>query len=77
MFWPTNKDYLMNKKIISQLKCVNDTAERGVALAQSYNNKLTTNENNQQQVFQVVENHRNNFKNHNKCTLVYGLTKKN
>lgn len=59
--WPKLKEYIINKNIISNLKIVNDVAERGVAMAQSYNKTMTTNEEQQQNILQIVEKHRKDF----------------
>lgn len=40
------------------LRVVNDTAERGVSLAESFNEILTYNEYERQKIFQTVQNHR-------------------
>lgn len=72
--WSNNSIYNDNKKKISHLKVVNDIAERGVALASSYN-MLTKDESQQQNVYQVVENHRKIFPNADKATITHGLNK--
>jgi len=48
---------------------VNDTAERGVALMQSYNSILTKNEDHKQYLLQVMEQHRQKFPNATKATI--------
>lgn len=74
--WKSNKKYIKNVNRVSQLKVVNDTAERGVALAESYNKTFTKDEVQQQQIFQVVEDHRKIFMNTNISTISDGLKKK-
>lgn len=41
--WKTNLNYIEGKKILKNLKVVNDVAERGVALITTYNHCLTRN----------------------------------
>ena len=48
-------------KVINGLAVVNDRAERGVALIQEFNKKLTKNEDQLQFLMQVVKDHRKNF----------------
>ena len=52
------------------MKVTNDSAERGVALIQSYNRLLTKNEEQLQFLLQVVSEHRHIFPNTNKDTLI-------
>ena len=61
MYWPEIASYNAAKKTIESLKVVNDVAERGVALAQEYNRKLTKDESQLQAIFQVVESHRKRY----------------
>src|SRR6218665_1161321 len=48
--------YKKAKKIIKSLKVVNDAAERGIALATSFNYSLTRREDEKQLLYQMVEN---------------------
>jgi len=48
---------------------VNDCAERGVALIQSYNNALTKNEDEKQYLLQLVSDHRKKYPKPNKTVL--------
>lgn len=73
--WHLNTNYINNQLKVSQLKVVNDTAERGVALAETYNKTVTTEETQQQCLLQVVEEHRAIFPNTNKETIKIGLKK--
>lgn len=61
--WSFREDYQKGKKIVSSLKSVNDTAERGVKLMQEYNDKLTKNEDQKQFLLQVVSHYRKKFPN--------------
>lgn len=56
--WETRGDFQKAAQYVVSMKVVNDYAERGVALMQSYNNILTKNEEQRQYILQVVEQHR-------------------
>jgi len=49
---------------------VNDAAERTVALMSAYNNSLTKNEEELQDILHVVEAHRNKYPNFKKSTFI-------
>ena len=55
---------------VYSLNVTNDAAERGVALIQSFNNSITTDEEQKQFLFQIVEEHRRSLPNSNKSKLV-------
>lgn len=59
--WKYNKSYLEGLEIVSKLKVVNDTAERGIQLMSTYNQMLTKNEKETQFVLQVVEFYRKKY----------------
>lgn len=52
--WESNLEYKRCYDTFKTLKVVNDTAERGVALAESFNEALTHNEDERQRIFQTV-----------------------
>jgi hypothetical protein len=54
---------------VKSLKVVNDAAERGVALIQTFNGILTNQEEEKQFLLQVVEKHRHDFPNPNKTNF--------
>ena len=56
--WLTNKTYTDLKLTVDELKVVNDTAERGVALIQAYSGSLTRDEEQLPYLLQVVTAHR-------------------
>ena len=56
--WPEQTSYQEAKKSVEALKVVNDAAERGIALATSFNSILTKRENEKQLLYQMVEIHR-------------------
>jgi len=56
--WHEDADYVAAEKIVRGQKVVNDTAERGVALIQEFNDILTNNEEQKQFLLQVVSQHR-------------------
>lgn len=74
--WAFDQDYLHCKFVLSDLKVVNDLAERGVALIQDYNNCLTRNEEQKQYLLQVVEEHRKKFPYVTKNKIVATYSKK-
>jgi hypothetical protein len=73
--WETNENYRIALRRITNLKVVNDAAERGVALIQSFNAVLTNQEEQKQYLLQVVEEHRRIYPVSNKQTIVKGLLK--
>jgi hypothetical protein len=52
--WKTTTKYKEAKNIISTLKVVNDSAERGVKLMKEFNDKFTKQEELKQYVLQVI-----------------------
>jgi len=73
--WETNVSFQVARRRILSLKVVNDAAERGVALVQSFNAILTNQEEQKQYLLQLVEKHRKDFPDSNKQTIVQGLEK--
>jgi len=67
--WNMNADYTVGTEVLKHLQVVNDSAERGVALIEEYNQILTKKENQKQFLLQVVQEHRHCFPNFNKGTL--------
>ncbi len=59
--WESNPSYIATKARIDNLKVVNDAAERGVALIQSFNAVISNQEEQKQFLLQVVEQHRKVF----------------
>lgn len=68
--WDTNDGYIQAQTKARQLKVVNDAAERGVALCQSFNAVLTNQEEQKQFLLQIVEKHRLDFPDSDKSTVV-------
>ncbi|KAK0041157.1 hypothetical protein Bpfe_029429 [Biomphalaria pfeifferi] len=56
--WSQLEAYQHAKVVAHSLKVVNDSAERGIALATNFNKSLTKKENEMQYLYQVVESHR-------------------
>jgi len=54
-------DYLAGAEFVPMMKVVNDTADRGLAMMQSYNSILTKNEDQKQYLLQMVEQPRQKF----------------
>ena len=67
--WPSDQIYQQMKRNVKQLKVVNDCAERGVALIQSYNAALTKDETQKQYLLQLVSQHRKLFHDPTKVAL--------
>ena len=67
---PTADDRVDGKQKVKSLKLVNDAAEWWIALISEYNDILCNNEKQKQYLHQVVENHRKNFPDSNKSTLL-------
>ena len=55
--------YYDAKKTVSALKVVNDSAERGIALASCFNSTLTKHEEQKQFLLQIVKGHQKQFQN--------------
>lgn len=55
--WTEDSIFQEMKQSVKLLKVVNDCAERGIALIQSYNNTLTKNEDQTQYLMQLVSRH--------------------
>ncbi|KAG0721678.1 hypothetical protein GWK47_045974 [Chionoecetes opilio] len=56
--WETEATFLDMKRNVSQMKVVNEAAERGIALATSFNSIITMDEVQQQYLLKVVAKHR-------------------
>ena len=72
--WVTNPSYLQAEEVVRELRVVNDTAERGVALMQEYNGLLTKDEEQTQFALQVVQEHRKLYPDCRKSTILRGLS---
>ena len=64
------------RKALMALKVLNDSAERGIALASTFNSSITKQEEQKQYLYQVVEHHRKQFPNTKKFTPFAERTKK-
>lgn len=53
--WKSDDEFVKSQSVIKQLKVVNDTAERGIALIQNYMKGTTIREDQLQYLLQVVE----------------------
>ena len=67
---PENQSYRIACEFVNNLVCVNDSAERGVALIQNFNSTITKDEEQKQFLLQVVEKHRYEFSKCNRNSLV-------
>ena len=61
--WESDSGYTDMHKRIRNLKIVNDIAERGVKLVSDYSGSITTDEEQKQALYQVVEQHRRKLPN--------------
>ena len=59
--WHLHDDFKFGVQILTHLKVVNDSAERGVSLITQYNRLITKNEEQKQYLLQVVQEHRHEF----------------
>ncbi|KAK0066876.1 DNA repair protein RAD51 3, partial [Biomphalaria pfeifferi] len=67
--WPQLEAYQHAKVVARSLKVVNDSAERGIALATNFNKSLTKKEDEKQYLYQVVESHCKQYPDAKKATL--------
>ena len=65
--WLSNSDYMVVEDIVRELLVVNDTAERGVALMQEFNDLLLKMKN------RFIKEHRKRYPDSKKETLLKGL----
>ena len=70
--WPQLESYEKAQSSVSSLHVAvtNDRAERGVALIEAYNRKLTTNEEQLQFLLHVVSEHKRRFPDPRKATVL-------
>ena len=64
------QDFQKGLSIVRWLNVTNDAAERGVALIQSFNSSITSDEKHKQFILQIVAEHRRSLSNSNKSKLV-------
>jgi hypothetical protein len=67
--WNNDANYRKAREILSNLKVVNDVAERNIKLISDYHDVLTKNENQKQCILQIVSDYRKRFPDSNKSTL--------
>ncbi|KAG0714936.1 hypothetical protein GWK47_013120 [Chionoecetes opilio] len=56
--WSDDEDFKTCVAVVGGLRVINDTAERGIALIQAFNSKITKSEDQRQHLLQVVEEQR-------------------
>lgn len=71
--WDEHDSFRHATKVIKGLAVVNDRAERGVALIQDYNKKLTKDEDQLQFLLQVVSEHRRQFPDCTKRNIIENI----
>ncbi|XP_025192732.1 uncharacterized protein LOC126553881 [Aphis gossypii] len=59
--WNITTEYKEAKDVITTLKVVNDSAERGVKLMEEFNDKFTKQEEQKQYVLQIVQDYRKQY----------------
>ena len=67
--WEANASYQLLNERVTMLKVVNDSAERGIALIEKYNQYLTKNEEQKPFLLRFVQSHRQLFPNSSKAQL--------
>jgi len=67
--WETNASYIKLLERVKGLKVVNDTAERGIALIQKYNETLTKDEEQKQFLLRFVQRHRHLYPTSSKAAM--------
>lgn len=68
--WPSDKVYVELQEKCTNIRVVNDTAERGISLIQKYNQTLTKDEEQKQYILRLVSNHRKQFPVPSKSSLI-------
>ncbi len=68
--WSADKEFTEMQLKVRQMKVVNDTAERGIALIQAYNSSITKDEEQKQFLLRLVAMHRKNFPEATKAALL-------
>src|SRR6478609_9318324 len=68
--WPEHQAYKSACEFVKNLICVNDVAERGIALIHNFNATITKDEEQKQYLLQVVEKHRRDFSQCDRDNLV-------
>ena len=68
--WRESSELLDMKRALKSLSATNDCSERGISLIQTFNRKITYNENDLQDLLQVVEQHRKRFPMKSKKDLI-------
>ena len=67
---PFLQDFQKGLSIVRGLNVTNDAAERGVALIQSFNSSIATDEEQKQVLLQIIEEYRRSLPNSHKSKLV-------
>ena len=68
--WSQNQSFQEAQMVVAALNVVNDCAERGIALASSFNSSITKSEEEKQYLLQIVEKHHKTFPGAKKSTLL-------
>lgn len=68
-YWSSREDFIKASRIVKKLPVVNDNAERAVALASTFNESITKDENQRQYLLQVVHDNRKKLPDCKKNTL--------
>ena len=71
--WPGDPQYVAAAQKMASLQVTNDLAERGVALMEKFNQKITQDERQRQYLLQVVELHRQRFPKADKWAILPAL----
>lgn len=68
--WPSDSNYQYGLKTITELRVVNDAAERAIGLFDAYSSIITQNEDQKQFVIQLVSEYRKLFPDAKKTTVM-------
>lgn len=68
--WKSRADYQEGRRIVNNLRVVNDTAERGVKMIQDYNRILCQGEEEKQYLLHVIDSYRKKYPSANKNMLI-------
>jgi len=71
--WKKNSSYIMAQKELCEIRSINDSAERGVKLADDFKNIITTEEKEKQKLLQVVCKNRKEYPTAEKSLLAKSM----
>ena len=69
--WEQHEDYRDALEVVKDLRVVNDTAERGIALVQEYNGLLVKDPEQHEFLLRLVHDHRKRFPEAKKSNMLF------